>query len=383
MHKQLEREAYQVQRGLNEDPTSADLETELAHLEDEIRLCKEQLSASSKELALMLSCYRETQVAALKSRQRAAAPGQEVAVVRRAEVCFKHARWRLTDVDGQLGIADLILANFLYSRVTKSNDSVEHLLELGNVKVTNLLPNQAYKEVLQPTELQPHVPLERQRALRIFCRVRAPVGGISVKEHLEVNLVPITIGLTHAFTYRMLRFFFSSRTGRDAPDKTDDHLDEEPKPAPPPASHTRRGRRSQPSLASSSRDDVEKMKERAEKNQTFVYVKVPEVPLRLSYKGEKEKNLEDLHDCSLVLPTLELHNRTCTWLDLLMVVKSTTRKVLLSQAIKQKLQIKSHQTQGSAQDDANQPQEEDKARLLLGAKLLGGPEKSSRRGFFK
>ncbi|KAH9376625.1 hypothetical protein HPB48_005836 [Haemaphysalis longicornis] len=154
------------------------------------------------------------------------------------------------------------------------------------------------------------------------------------------------------------------------PDKTDDHLDEEPKPAPPPASHTRRGRRSQPSLASSSRDDVEKMKERAEKNQTFVYVKVPEVPLRLSYKGEKEKNLEDLHDCSLVLPTLELHNRTCTWLDLLMVVKSTTRKVLLSQAIKQKLQIKSHQTQGSAQDDANQPQEEDKARLLLGAKLL-------------
>lgn len=383
MHKQLEREAYQVQRGLNEDPTSADLETELAHLEDEIRLCKEQLSAFSKELALMLSCYRETQVAALKSRQRAAAPGQEVAVVRRAEVCFKHARWRLTDVDGQLGIADLVLANFLYSRVTKSNDSVEHLLELGNVKVTNLLPNQAYKEVLQPTELQPHVPLERQRALRIFCRVRAPVGGISVKEHLEVNLVPITIGLTHAFTHRMLRFFFSSRTGRDAPDKSEDHLDDEPKPAPPPPSHTRRGRRSQPSLASSSRDDVEKMKERAEKNQTFVYVKVPEVPLRLSYKGEKEKNLEDLHECSIVLPTLELHNRTCTWLDLLMVVKNTARKVLLSQAIKQKLQIKSHQTQGSAQDDTNQPQEEDKARLLLGAKLLGGPEKSSKRGFFK
>ncbi|KAH7955432.1 hypothetical protein HPB52_000876 [Rhipicephalus sanguineus] len=373
-HKQLEREAYQVQRSLNEDPGSTALETELAHLEDEIRQCKEQLSSSSEELALMLSCYRETQVAALKSRQRAAAPGQEVTVVRRAEVCFKHARWRLTDVDGQLGIADLVLSNFLYSRVTKSNDSVEHLLELGNVKVTNLLPNQVYKEVLQPTELQPHVPLERQRALRIFCRVRAPVGGISVKEHLEVNLVPITIGLTHAFTHRMLRFFFSSRaTG----DKSDDHLDEEPKPAPPPPSHTRRGRKSQPSLASSSRDDVEKMKERAEKNQTFVYVKVPEVPLRLSYKGEKEKNLEDLHDCSLVLPTLELHNRTCTWLDLLMVVKNTARKVLLSQAIRQKLQIKSHQAQGSASEDTSQPQEEDKARLLLGAKLLDLPRSSN------
>lgn len=71
--------------------------------------------------------------------------------------------------------------------------------------------------------------------------------------------------------------------------------------------------------------------ERAEKNQTFLYIKIPEVPLRLSYKGEKEKNLEDLNECSLVLPTIELHNRTCTWLDLLMVIKNDARKVLLSQ----------------------------------------------------
>ncbi|CAN7988597.1 unnamed protein product [Ixodes pacificus] len=376
MQRHLEREAYQVQRSLNDDPGNPDLEADLAHLEHEIHECKEKLSASSKELAMIISCYRETQVAALKTHQRASSHDQEVSVVRRAEVCFKHAHWRLTDVDGQLGIADLVLSNFLYSRLTKSNDSVEHLLELGNMKVTNLLPNQAYKasdclfhlqEVLQPTELQPHVPLERQRALRIFCRVRAPVGGISVKEHLEVNLVPITIGLTHAFTRRMLRFFFLTRDT----EKSEDHLEEEPKPV----THTRRARRSQQPPASTSRDDIEKMKERAEKNQTFLYIKIPEVPLRLSYKGEKEKNLEDLNDCSLVLPTIELHNRTCTWLDLLMVIKNDARKVLLSQAIKQKLQIKSHQQQpqqqqGSSSEDSSQPQEEDKARLLLGAKLL-------------
>ncbi|XP_029850428.2 protein KIAA0100 [Ixodes scapularis] len=379
MQRHLEREAYQVQRSLNDDPGNPDLEADLAHLEHEIHECKEKLSASSKELAMIISCYRETQVAALKTHQRASSHDQEVSVVRRAEVCFKHAHWRLTDVDGQLGIADLVLSNFLYSRLTKSNDSVEHLLELGNMKVTNLLPNQAYKEVLQPTELQPHVPLERQRALRIFCRVRAPVGGISVKEHLEVNLVPITIGLTHAFTRRMLRFFFLTRDT----EKSEDHLEEEPKPV----THTRRARRSQQPPASTSRDDIEKMKERAEKNQTFLYIKIPEVPLRLSYKGEKEKNLEDLNECSLVLPTIELHNRTCTWLDLLMVIKNDARKVLLSQAIKQKLQIKSHQQQpqqqqGSSSEDSSQPQEEDKARLLLGAKLLGGPEKSTKKRFF-
>ena len=38
------------------------------------------------------------------------------------------------------------------------------------------------------------------------------------------------------------------------------------------------------------KDDVEKMKERAERNKLFIYIKIPEVPIKISYKGEKEKN---------------------------------------------------------------------------------------------
>ena len=46
-----------------------------------------------------------------------------------------------------------------------------------------------------------------QRALRVFCREKAPVGGISVKEHFEINLVPLTIGTTiqfYLFNYYVL-----------------------------------------------------------------------------------------------------------------------------------------------------------------------------------
>jgi hypothetical protein len=71
---------------------------------------------------------------------------------------------------------------------------MEHLLELGYVRMNNLLPNEEYKEVLVPTEARSHMPVARQRVLRVFCRERPPVGGISVKEHFEINLVPIKIG---------------------------------------------------------------------------------------------------------------------------------------------------------------------------------------------
>ena len=39
-----------------------------------------------------------------------------------------------------------------------------------------------------------------------------------------------------------------------------------------------------------NQDDVEEMKVRAQQNKLFVYIKIPEVPICVSYKGEKEKN---------------------------------------------------------------------------------------------
>lgn len=84
-------------------------------------------------------------------------------------------------------------------------------------------------------------------------------------------------------------------------------------------------------------------------------------------QGNKEKNLEDVRDFALVIPTLEYHNVTWTWLDLLLAMKSDSRRVILSQAIKQKLQIKPR-----GPPEESMPQEEDKARLLLGTRHLPG-----------
>jgi len=60
---------------------------------------------------------------------------QQAFVIRRNEVCFKFAQWRLTEPDGQVGISDLALRNFVYTKVNRDNDTWSHQVELGWVKV--------------------------------------------------------------------------------------------------------------------------------------------------------------------------------------------------------------------------------------------------------
>lgn len=45
-------------------------------------------------------------------------PPEDVSVVRRTEIYFAQARWCLTEEDGQLGIAELELQRFMYSKVS-------------------------------------------------------------------------------------------------------------------------------------------------------------------------------------------------------------------------------------------------------------------------
>jgi len=100
-----------------------------------------QMSTLSEELSLMLSCLRESQLQAVQCHSAAHADSasdsaRHVDIVRRRyDVCFTRAEWRMTEKDGQIGIADLLLANFLYTKLNYENDSGYHQLELGAFKV--------------------------------------------------------------------------------------------------------------------------------------------------------------------------------------------------------------------------------------------------------
>lgn len=381
----LEKDIHFITKARLEEGDSDELRVEYEELQKSIRDCKEMLTNKSDELDMMLSCYNETQLSA-SNRLATIRKDKPLTIVRANEICFKHAQWRLTEADGQIGIADLILSNFLYTKNSKSDDSVDHLLELGYIRINNLIPRDNYKEVLCPTEIQRDMPVDHKRVLRVFCREKPPVGGISVKEHFEINVVPITIAISKKFYNTMLKFCFPDRDALETEgnDELEDGASSSSGSSLATKSSSKKAAATKGKKSSKDsnfyvkiQDDVEKMKERAEKNKLFIYIKIPEVPVRVSYKGNKEKNIEDITDLSLLIPTLEYHNVTWTWLDLLLAMKSDSRRVLLSQAIKQKLKLKKVLV-----DEQPSPQEEDKAKMLFGNRHA--PEnKSLRKGVFK
>uniref|UniRef100_A0A3B4UAG1 Bridge-like lipid transfer protein family member 2 n=1 Tax=Seriola dumerili TaxID=41447 RepID=A0A3B4UAG1_SERDU len=373
-------------------------------LQNQLNQEKNDMQMKSEELNILIRCFKDFQLQRA-NKLELRKPPEDVSVVRRTEIYFAQARWCLTEEDGQLGIAELELQRFMYSKLNKSDDTAEHLLELGWFTMNNLLPNAAYKVVLRP---QSACQSGRQFALRIFSKVRPPVGGISVKEHFEVNVVPLTIQLMYQFFKRMMGFFFPGRNVEE-----EEVTDEEDKfrlvttgiPVKPrqssedtmgamgPSKGVGQGLNRTAGVRRSFRkppehpvDDIDKMKERAAMNNSFIYIKIPQVPLCVSYKGEKSS--VDWKDLNLVLPCLEYHNNTWTWLDFAMAVKRDSRKALVAQMIKEKLRLKpasgsdlrGKASEGKSDNGLQQQEEDEKARLLIG--LSTADKSSSKKSIF-
>ncbi|XP_055081782.1 bridge-like lipid transfer protein family member 2 [Periophthalmus magnuspinnatus] len=402
--RRLEKQIYSNIRAQPEDISSDEVNEINIGLQNQLNQEKNDMQMKSEELNILIRCFKDFQLQRA-NKLELRKPPEDVSVVRRTEIYFAQARWCLTEEDGQLGIAELELQRFMYSKLNKSDDTAEHLLELGWFTMNNLLPNAAYKVVLRP---QSTCQSGRQFALRIFSKVRPPVGGISVKEHFEVNVVPLTIQLMYQFFKRMMGFFFPGRNVEE-----EEVADEEDKfrlvttgiPVKPrqssedtigpigPSKSMTQGLNRTAGVRRSFRkppehpvDDIDKMKERAAMNNSFIYIKIPQVPLCVSYKGEKSS--VDWKDLNLVLPCLEYHNNTWTWLDFAMAVKRDSRKALVAQMIKEKLRLKpaaGSDVRGKASevksDNSLQQQEEDeKARLLIG--LSTADKSSSKKSIF-
>ncbi|KAI8074507.1 golgi-body localization protein domain-containing protein [Gongronella butleri] len=386
-------------------------------------------------------------------------------------------------LDSETPLCEWHLTNTTFSLVNKDDHSHINTAEVDMLYVKNTSTNPAFGDILSPfidttTQNKKKLPdFSRHKMLRCYLVALAPVGGIPVIQHLEINLFPIRVQMTYDFGRAMASYFFPAerRQQRDAEKQQQQqqsllqdapqvaitrtashqqlHLQND-QPPPSPASFTatidsssdtntpsgsltvsadrlqksasanlefkdRRdsasnlstsgggGRSSYPrsatidnlrsvgagtaasdSLSSSydaldvastdtsslstspsskrkqkqlakqqqqppqsqtqvlqqGPDDLEVMKQRATGNRTFILVKIPGTKHCITYKGPKDKNIEDLTDFAFQQPYLEYRNKTWSWFELLSNIKRDFMRTALlhnSRALlKEKLTIR-------------------------------------------
>ncbi|XP_028400324.1 protein KIAA0100-like [Dendronephthya gigantea] len=398
-----------------------ELKSERVQLESLAADRKAYVNELGTELRIMISAYKDFMTDRVMLSPEKGRNGELMRVV---EVFLNHVSWRLTQPDGQLKFVEATLMNLRYTNITMTDSSGVHTVEVGNFNMTNLMPNSPYKNVIAPSGERR---VGKDIAIRVYCRVKSPVGGIGVKDHFEVNLCPLNVALTHRLYKLFMAYFFPGRAHeyvREAVEEYDgvsdgaaaeqqpphgdkDDFNEEgaaqkpsrptslaisdislstrasvssleslsPLQSPQAQSSDKKSGRSRfyASLSETASKELDKMKERAAQTNNFVYVKIPEIPICFSYKGEKEKNLVDVHNFRLTLPTLQYQNRTWTWLDLMLVMKKDYKQVLVGQVIKEKLHWK-----GGENKETKESFAPDKAKILFGDKQYDGRKKKKK-----
>ncbi|KAJ1919323.1 Protein SABRE [Tieghemiomyces parasiticus] len=333
--------------------------------------------AFKEKLRLTMEVITNVQKQRQSRRLREASRGVRV-VSRRTQLRIDRVLLSMRlDADAPLCDCHIDGLGFLASAHT--DQSVSYALDLDRVIILNRLPEPLFPELLAPFtgEVAGPVDFRRHKMISLRWSALAPVGGITVVEHFELDLFPLRVQVTHEVGKKIMQYFFpekdkeardtgsASGTGRTATGSSaaDDRASGHTRggggggstSSRPRSTHSQHSRDSHSRRSHSGRttgsthsggggttvagghgstapDDksVLEMKSRASRNKTFVYLKVPGARHCVSYHGPKGKNLEDLHGFVFTLPTFEYHNETWSWLELVTQVKKDVIRVALA-----------------------------------------------------
>lgn len=228
-----------------------------------------------------------------------------------------------------------------FNWVNNEDQSSYNTLEVDAIKLEDLMVTAIYREVLSALGNERRdLEYTKHKLVRIIWRENAPVGGIPVVEHFELNIQPLLIQITNEFSKTMMKYFFAEIVttgewseedgGSDTSSNLSKKADKKNQDSIKRNGSLRRSQIKKPQndiFALALSHDIKKqtemieMQTRALESRSFIYIKVPGIDICLSFRGSKEKSLIDLTGVIFHLPTLEYRNKTWMWYDVVQAVR--------------------------------------------------------------
>lgn len=320
----------------------------------ELRAIEIELISFKEQLYLLMEA-----ITASQNKKRMAESKMAIKVV----VIVDEVKWVMRDKNRKF--CEWCLLNAHFALTTKEETS-SNTLEVDHLRVINKLESPVFKELVSPyIPDHRHVDFSLHKILRVFWGQMEPVAGIDIVEHFEIDMFPLKFQIQYDVGKLIMMYFFPEKKVEytnheelaelphyNAPvphrkqtvsvEHTDEVLEitfdakileDETSNTLGSTIQTNKHNTKKPASKPISTDhnkELELMKKRASQNRQFIYIKVPGVIHSFSYQGAKEKNLEDLYDFVIHMPTLEYRNRTWSWLDFIEQLKKDALKIILS-----------------------------------------------------
>ncbi|KAI8818444.1 golgi-body localization protein domain-containing protein [Fimicolochytrium jonesii] len=334
------------------------------------------------ELIIVVDAIKATQ--SLEQKKKSAAISSEILIKMGKMV------WCML-TDEQTPLCEWTLDKAQFGGVHHEDQTDVNTLHIDKLHLENhMSAMNSFKEVIAPySPDMTDVDFTRHKMIRVYWRQMAPVAGIKVVDHFEVNIYPLLIQVTYDMAKEIVFYLFPekkakaaakthaqqlhntiSSTSADNVAVVDDKLRPSSPSEPDMSPQTERKRRfksgtfsyshgrtlssksetkeeasSSPKLRRKETrvNELKQMQARASENRSFIYIKMPGANHCLSYRGSKEKNIEDLYMFAFKMPTLEFRNKTWTWLDFLDAVKKEALRAVLANTgalVREKLFVK-------------------------------------------
>ncbi|CAK4142550.1 unnamed protein product, partial [Aphanomyces euteiches] len=209
--------------------------------------------------------------------------------------------------------------------------------KVHSLSAVNLMPQTPLPDLVIPVESRNIQFVDKGVIIRVDAEMAPPVGGITVVQHFEINVLPLQVCITYELVMQLYAFLSNPSTPSPSIHKQEEKVRNQFLVYTKGSS-----RKSRVSNASedSMRDeeltkDAVEMTERASTNMTFKHIRLGNVLVLLTYKSGKTavtpQHLEEMRGFELKIHSLVYTDKTCSIEDLLLRVRRDIILDILSQ----------------------------------------------------